>query len=57
MRILSNKGRIVKAKWDGDRVYGKFNQVMRVDDYGLYLSRSGKRKQNAIRRKRLMKAL
>ena len=56
MRIFSNRGKIVKAKWDGDRVYGKFNQVMRVDDYGLYLSRSGKRNQNAIRRKRLMKA-
>ena len=42
-------------KWqNGMRVTGKM--TMPVNDYGDYLARTGKRHNNMLRRKRLMKA-
>ncbi|MBR1449169.1 MAG: hypothetical protein IJ588_10560 [Prevotella sp.] len=55
MANVSNRPDVKYIKWqEGMRVTGKYQMSPR--DYGEYLSRSGKRHHNIIRRKRLAKA-
>lgn len=55
---MANVMKDQKAKYipwkEGMRVTGKYQ--MPVNEYGEWLMRSGKRHQNTLRRKRLMKA-
>jgi len=56
MANLVNDNMVKRMPWkEGMRVTGKYE--MPVNDYGEYLARSGKNKQNGRKRKHLAKAL
>lgn len=60
MRILSvnRKSNLIKCRWEqGDRIFGKdIPYVVKKEEYGMYLARTGKNKHNGIKRKKLKKA-
>lgn len=51
---VNRKPNLIKLRWkEGDRIFGKdIPYVLKKEEYGKYLVRSGKNKHNAIKRKK-----